>query len=101
LRIVLISSALLAMALAVAAVTVVAFQDSFSLPSGLWSLAEQIASPGEFVWWATIGGAFAGRPSGLSGLVVWVLGTAVFWFSAFAGFGLLAAWALSRSRRIG
>jgi len=27
-----------------------------------------------------LGGAFAGRPTGFSGLVVWILGSATFWF---------------------
>jgi hypothetical protein len=46
----------------------------------LWRAAEAFASPGEFLWWATLGGAFAGYPSGFSGHFVWVVGTALFWF---------------------
>ncbi len=73
-------TALLSVALAIAAVTVVAsLSYTFSL-GVLARVAEQIASPGEFLWWSTTGGAFAGKPTGLAGIALWVLGTATFWF---------------------
>jgi hypothetical protein len=40
---------------------------------------EAFASPGEFLWWSTLGGPFSGFPSGLTGHLVWMLGTAAFW----------------------
>jgi len=76
---VLLVSALLALALAGTAVAALLFHWPW-LPRGLRRAAEHVASPGELLWWATLGGAFAGRPTGFSGLVVWILGSATFWF---------------------
>jgi hypothetical protein len=54
------------------------------VPQALTDLLEHFASPGEFLWWATLGGVFAGYPSGLTGYIVWVLGTTIFWVLATA-----------------
>lgn len=70
----------------------VAFHWSSLLPSALRPAAEYVASPGELLWWTTLGGAFAGRPTGLAGLVVWVLGTAAFWFLVLAALIFGANW---------
>lgn len=52
---------------------------------------EAFASPGEFLWWATLGGAFSGYPTGPTGVIVWILGTALFWFVVFtAAYGLFS-----------
>jgi len=51
----------------------------YYVPRTLRELCAGFASPGELLWFATLGGAFAGYPSDLPGYVVWVLGTAVFW----------------------
>jgi hypothetical protein len=53
-------------------------------PSGLGRVLESFASPGEMLWWATLGGAFAGYPSGFIGYTVWVVGNTVFWILATA-----------------
>lgn len=50
------------------------------LNSPVREIAEAIASPGEFLWWATAGGVFSGYPSGLAGTLVSILGSASFWF---------------------
>jgi hypothetical protein len=52
--------------------------------SGLRRLCESFASPGELLWWVTLGGVFSGYPHGASGYVVWVLGTTTFWLLAIA-----------------
>ena len=64
--------------LSVAAVSVHSLPYPY-VPRSLRDLCEQFASPGELLWFATLGGAFAGYPSDLPGYVVWVLGTTVFW----------------------
>ena len=56
----------------------------YNAPSGLRTLCETFASPGELLWWVTLGGVFAGHPHGASGYVVWVLGTTAFWLLAAA-----------------
>jgi hypothetical protein len=61
--------------------------------------AETFASPGEMLWWATLGGAFSGYPSGLSGYSLWVLGTALFWFLSAAPFIALISRLLARRQR--
>ena len=58
--------------------------------------ADRFAVPGEFLWWSTLGGAFAGRPPGPVGIVLWVLGTTLFWFVVAAVVLLLLAWIRSR-----
>ena len=64
----------------------------------LWRAAEAFASPGEFLWWSTLGGALAGYPSGVSGHFVWVVGTALFWFVVTMSF-VAAATGLRARRR--
>ncbi len=55
------------------------------------TVLETFASPGEFLWWSTLGGAFAGYPTGLAGVIVWILGSAVFWFVVFSvAYGLIS-----------
>lgn len=85
-------TASLALTLAATAVAVVAFL-SYKIALGpLVRIAEQIASPGELLWWSTLGGVFAGRPVGASGVAMWLLGTAVFWFVVAAVVLLFWAW---------
>lgn len=71
------------------------------VPTGLRHAAETFASPGEFLWWSTIGGAFSGRPIGALGYTVWVIGTAAFWFVVLAvlAAGTSAVAKLVRQRR--
>ncbi len=69
--------------LSVAAVAVHLLAYSY-VPHTLSELLENFASPGELLWWATLGGVFAGYPSDLTGYIVWVLGTTVFWVLATA-----------------
>jgi hypothetical protein len=76
--------AVLSLALSAVAVAVVRWPAGEPLLVSLSRLAEGFASPGELLWWATLGGAFAGYPTGLSGHLIWVVGTAVFWFLAAA-----------------
>jgi hypothetical protein len=64
--------------LSVAAVSVHALQTAH-VPRLISDLLERFASPGELLWWATLGGTFAGYPSGTSGYVVWVVGNTLFW----------------------
>jgi hypothetical protein len=64
-------------------------------PPALSNVLERFASPGEFLWWATLGGAFAGYPSGLMGYTVWVLGTTIFWVLATAICVALVKWIYS------
>ena len=83
------------MILGAVAVGVVKVGSSNPVTGLLWRAAEAFASPGEFLWWATLGGAFAGHPSGVSGYLLWVIGTALFWFAVTllflaAGTGLRA-----------
>lgn len=66
------------------AVAVVRWSPGTPLFVSLSQLAEGFASPGEFLWWSTIGGVFAGYPTGLAGHLIWVAGTAAFWFLAVA-----------------
>lgn len=61
-------------------------------PHALRRFAEIVASPGEFMWWVTVGGVFSGRPTGLSGYVVWILGSTAVWFAP--------VWALSAMVRL-
>jgi hypothetical protein len=86
--------------LSAAAVVIVALPLPSPLPA-LSRLAESFASPGDLLWWATIGGAFAGRPTGFIGIAVWVLGTALFWFLVFLVAFALGSWlrALGARRR--
>jgi hypothetical protein len=65
--------------------------------SGLGHASEIFASPGELLWWTTLGGPFSGRPNDFRGYAVWILGSTVFWFIVAAlGFaiakGFHAAW---------
>jgi hypothetical protein len=83
--------ALVAVGLSTAAVVVVAFH-LLSPESTVARVAESFASPGELLWWSTIGGAFAGRPTGPMGLTVWALGAALFWFLVFLATAALMAW---------
>ena len=93
------SAALLSLLLSGLAVAMVSpSARGLSLPLGT-GLAEYFASPGEFLWWSTLGGAFAGYPTGLSGHVIWVLGTAAFWFLAASPFIAVATHFRSRSRQ--
>lgn len=72
------------------------------LPQALSAILEYFASPGEFLWWATLGGAFAGYPSGFTGYTVWVLGSTVFWVVAAVicvGIGRLVRSTLQHFRR--
>jgi hypothetical protein len=62
------------------------------VPRPLSHLLEQFASPGEFLWWATVGGVFAGYPSDLTGYTVWVVGTMLFWTLATAICVALVKW---------
>lgn len=74
--------AALSLALSAAAVGFIAVAPS--LPAGpvTWRVAEAFATPGEVLWWASIGGAFAGYPTGVAGYFIWTIGTALFWFTA-------------------
>jgi hypothetical protein len=74
---------LVSFVLSVAAVAAHPLPHSY-VPRGASLLLERFASPGELLWWATLGGAFAGYPSGWIGYAVWVLGNTVFWFLASA-----------------
>jgi hypothetical protein len=74
---------LVSFVLSVAAVAAHPLPHSY-VPRGASLLLERFASPGEFLWWAALGGAFAGYPSGWTGYAVWVLGNTVFWFLASA-----------------
>lgn len=62
------------------AVAIVVSHLSNPVLAKLWYLADRFASPGEFLWWATLGGAFSGYPTGLIGHALWIVGTALFWF---------------------
>jgi hypothetical protein len=77
-----IAVAILSLAVSAVAVAVVRWSSGGPELGELSHLAESFASPGEFLWWATLGGAFAGYPTGFSGHLIWVVGTAAFWFSA-------------------
>jgi len=76
--------AVLSLVVSAVAVAVVRWSSGGPLLVALSHLAEGFASPGEFLWWATLGGAFAGYPTGVSGHLIWVVGTAAFWFLAAA-----------------
>ena len=80
--------ALVSTALALVSVLLLAVPFESSPPSSLLAVAEQVASPGEFLWWSTVGGAFSGRPASTAGLAVWVLGTASFWFLVLTALAL-------------
>jgi hypothetical protein len=84
--------AALSLGLSIAAVTVNAWLGYRVRLGALGQVADRFAVPGEFLWWITLGGAFAGRPSGAAGITLWVVGTALFWFLAAAGVLLLFAW---------
>ena len=71
-------TALIALTLSALAVAVVNAAGSNPVIRSLWRLAEAFASPGELLWWATLGGAFAGYPSGVLGQFIWVFGSALF-----------------------
>jgi hypothetical protein len=79
-----------ALTLSAVAVAVVRSTGSNPIIQRLWRLAEFFASPGELLWWATLGGAFAGYPSGVSGHLMWVVGSALFWFLAATPFIAMA-----------
>ncbi|MGE0313401.1 MAG: hypothetical protein AB7P21_17470 [Lautropia sp.] len=66
--------------------------------STLSRIADTIASPGELLCFATIGGAFSGCPRTIPGYTVWYVGVVLFWFLL-----LLAAGSLFRvlHRRFG
>jgi hypothetical protein len=64
--------------------SVIAVAGHFLPSSGLRRLCETFASPGELLWWSTLGGVFSGYPRGASGYVVWVLGSTAFWLLAAA-----------------
>lgn len=81
-------TASLSLALGIGAVAVVASHPAKPLLAHLSKAAETFASPGELLWWATLGGPFRGYPTGPAGYLVWVFGTALFWF--FAGMLFLA-----------
>jgi len=68
---------ILALALSIVAVALHALP--YHVPEVLREAAERFASPGELLWWTTLGGVFAGYPSGWVGYTVWILGTTVFW----------------------
>jgi hypothetical protein len=72
----------ISLALSVATVTVNASLRYHVSLGALARLSDRFAAPGEFLWWSTLGGAFAGRPSGAAGMAVWVLGTALFGLSS-------------------
>jgi hypothetical protein len=48
------------------------------------SVLEGFASPGEFLRWASFGGAFSGYPTSLAGYMVWIGATSLFWFVGMA-----------------
>ena len=75
-------TASIALALSAIAVAIVSSARSNPIIRRLSPLAESFASPGELLWWATLGGTFAGYPSGVSGHLIWVVGSALFWFLA-------------------
>ena len=81
--------------LSVAAVAAHALPYS-NVPHGISVLLESFVSPGEFLWWATLGGAFAGYPSGWSGYTVWILGNTVFWVLASAICAAAGKWICSK-----
>jgi hypothetical protein len=91
-------TAALVLALSVAAVSVNASL-RYGLDLGVLAhMAEQFASPGELLWWSTLGGAFAGRPTGATGIALWVIGTALFWFFVAAVGLVFLAWVRHRLR---
>jgi|WetSurMetagenome_2_1015567.scaffolds.fasta_scaffold09935_10 hypothetical protein len=55
-----------------------------AVPRVIGRLLELYASPGELLWWGTLGGAFEGYPSGLGGNTFWVLGNTALWGLATA-----------------
>jgi hypothetical protein len=89
--------ACVALILSAIAVAIVKVGSSNPLTHLLWHAAESFAGPGEFLWWATLGGVFAGYPSGISGYFLWIVGTALFWFVVIQLF--LAAITGLRARR--
>ena len=91
-------AAVLALTFSIAAVTVNASLRYEVSLGALPQVADRFAAPGEFLWWATAGGAFAGRPTGVAGTAMWVLGTALFWFLVEAGALLLVAWLRTQVR---
>ena len=80
--------------LGVAAVAVRLLPYSY-VPEALGDLLERFASPGEFLWLATLGGVFAGYPSDWKGYTVLVLGTTIFWVLATAICVALGKWIYS------
>jgi hypothetical protein len=92
-------AALAALGLSATAVGLVVPCSDGLVPAGLWRAAEAFASPGGFLWWATLGGAFAGHPSGVAGHLVWVTGTAAFWFLVAAPVVALVARGRRPARR--
>jgi hypothetical protein len=91
-------SAAIALALSAAAVAFVTMAPSVLAGDVAWRVVEAFASPGELLWWASIGGSFAGYPTGASGYFIWTLGTAVFWFIAASPLVLIAVH-LRKARR--
>ncbi|MFO1217226.1 MAG: hypothetical protein U1E89_02470 [Burkholderiaceae bacterium] len=81
-----------------AAVGLQTVQLPVALPHALMAAAEVVASPGEFLWWSTLGGAFAGRPTGAAGHLIWVAGSAAFWFVAAWAVGAVLARLVSGAR---
>ena len=67
----------------------------YSVPAILSHVLDSFASPGEFLWWATLGGAFVGYPSGLSGYTIWILGNTLFWVFATVMLVAIGKWLYS------
>ena len=76
--------AALSLVLSAVAVAVMSLPSRGPLHVRVSHIAEAFASPGEMLWWATLGGPFRGNPTGVVGHFIWVVGTAVFWFLAAA-----------------
>ena len=87
-----IVAGILSLGFSIAAVIVNAWLRYKVSLGALAQCADQFASPGEFLWWLTLGGAFAGRPTGAAGIALWVLGTALFWLLVAAPILVLVAW---------
>ena len=94
-------AAALSAALSSLAVGAVWYCHSWSGAALICLPAERFASPGEMLWWATLGGAFSGRPGDSLGIAVWIAGTALFWSVPLGAalFGIRKLLAGRRSRR--
>lgn len=75
-------SFLTCLALSAAAVALFAGLTPLKVNGVCANLLEGFASPGELLWWATLGGAFSGHPQDAAGYAVWILGSTLFWFLA-------------------